>query len=244
MTVVLANIIKRNSGRAFSVAGNRRFGIAVGIGVILASLAYPMITFLLGLRVEGYSHLRDHISELGLATLPLNWVLTVVLLVDAALIFALAFAVAAHLGYAKSARSGPWLIGLFGLALFIGGVFPCDENCRPTSVAGLIHVLNIFPSIIATIGAPFAMRKTFALNTRLSVYGTMAFINGLLTIFFIIISMTVFPALDLEGLGQRLVLVLQLSFYILVATAVVHVALSANTFKTMSAVAALGGNTG
>ncbi len=57
----------------------------------------------------------------------------------------------------------------------------------------------------------------------------MAFINGVLTIILIIMAMTVLPAMDLEGLGQRLVLVFQLSFYIHVATAVVHVSLSPNT---------------
>lgn len=216
----------------------KRFFITIALGAIVASVAYPIIIFLLSMQVDGYSHIRDHISELGVSNIQYSWILTAVLILDATLIFGLAFAVQRSIGQRDHNRWAPILIGMFGVALLIGGLFPCDANCRPTSFNGWMHVLNILPSIVATIGAPFVMQKKFAEDQRLSLSSTVSFILGVLTVVFIFFSMTLFPMLNLEGLGQRFVLVLQLSFYVLTASSVIHVNLGQHNRRVVMSAAA------
>lgn len=200
--------------------------ITIALGAIIASFAYPLVTLLLAIQVEGYSHLRDHISELGLVTLPYAWVLNTVLIGNAVLVIGLAFAVQRSIGRPDQNRWAAILIATFGVALLIGGLFPCDLNCRPTTFHGWMHTINLLPSAVATIGAPFLMQRKFAEDPRLNLFSSVSFILGVLVIVFVLLAMTLFPVLDLEGLGQRLVLSLQLSFFVLVASAVVHVSLN------------------
>ncbi|HSM18039.1 MAG TPA: DUF998 domain-containing protein [Gemmatimonadales bacterium] len=205
---------------------HRQLFIVIALGVIIASFFYPIVTIVLAQQVEGYSHMRDLISELGVSTLPFAWILSAVLLIDALLIFGLAFAVHGSIGIGQrdQKKLASALIGLFGLSLFIGGLFPCDVNCDPESINGWIHTLNIVPSIIAIWGAPFLLRKKFASEERLpAFFATSSYIVGVLLVVFVLASMFLFPMLELTGFGQRLVLVLQLVFFSLVAAAVIHV---------------------
>ncbi len=195
----------------------------IGLAVIIASLAYPLTVWVLGLQGEGYSHVRDHISELGVAGLPFAWVLRAVLVTDAVLVLGLAWAVRESIG---DPAGHPWahrLLALFGVALLVGGLFPCDVDCEPTSLAGTLHVLNAVPSLVATIGAPFVMSRKLAEDPRLSVFATLSLVLGALVVAALVAAMSAFPALGLIGLGQRVVLAFQLCFYVLVGLSVVHV---------------------
>lgn len=200
---------------------NRRLAIFVALAVIVASLAYPLGAWLLGRAVVGYSPLTQQISELGVSSLPHAWVLTALLVVDAVLVVALAFAVRRSIG---SPSEHPWavrLLALYGVVLLIGGLFPCDAQCRPTTWRGLIHVLNALPSIVAAIGAPLWMSRKLAEDPRLSILASLSFCLGVLTAVAIVAAFTVFPWLQLPGLGQRVVLTFQLSFFVLTSFAVI-----------------------
>ena len=207
---------------------NRRVSVAIATLVIVESLAYPLAVWLLSLSAPDYSHMRDQISELGVAGLPYAWVLTAMLVVDAVLLLGLALAVHFCIGDKDRNRWAARLLGLFAFTLLIGGLFPCDEDCRPTTFAGLMHVLNLLPSLVATIGAPFLMRKKFLEDPRLSIFATLSFVLGVLVTVAILAAMSVFPMLDLAGLGQRIVLVFQLGFIVLTAVAVIRVNTASN----------------
>jgi len=204
----------------------RTLASTLAIATLIAIVAYPIVTLLLGFQLDGYSPVRDHISELGQSGLPTAGALQGVLILDGLLVFALAWAVHHQVGDSARHPWGPRLVALFGVALVIGGLFPCDANCRPTTFAGAIHVLNVLPSAVATIGAPFAMARRFGSDPRLPWARTLALALGGLSVAAIVAAFGVFPALDMEGFGQRVVLTFQLSFYGLVALSLLHVTAS------------------
>ena len=194
----------------------------IALAVIVASLAYPLSAWLLGRAVPGYSPLTQQISELGVSTLPHAWVLTAILLLDAALVVGLAFAVRGSIGRPEV---NPWafrLLVLYGTVLLIGGLFPCDAQCRPTTFRGLVHVLNVIPSAVAAIGAPIWMSRKLAEDPRLQMLASLCFSLGALTVVAIVAAFGLFPWLELPGLGQRIVLGMQLSFFVLTSFAVIH----------------------
>ena len=201
----------------------RRLLLAIALASIVASLAYPLVALLLGLQVEGYSHLRDQISELGRRELPHAPILNTVLVIDAALVIALAVAVRLSIGEGRGSRWAVALIATFGGALLLGGLFPCDADCLPTTFSGWVHALNALPAAVATIGAPFAVSRLFARDPRLALFASGAFVLGVLVVVSVLAAFTLFPLLDLGGLGQRLVLAWQVGFFVLVGGAVVHV---------------------
>lgn len=175
--------------------------VIIALGVIIASFIYPVATLILGLQVEGYSHLRDLISELGVSHLPYAWILTTVLIVDSVLVIGLAIAIQQSIGQRGQNQWAAIFVGLFGATLLIGGLFPCDIDCRPNSLNGWMHVLNFLPSLVATVGAPFLMQRKFAEDKRLSLFATASLILGVLTVVFVASSVVIFPLLALNGLG-------------------------------------------
>ena len=95
----------------------RNLSITVALGTIVAAILYPLVAWLLGLQVEGYSHLRDHISELGLTSHPHAWILSAVLVADGVLLLVLASVVHRTIGEPRQDRWAGWLLGTFGAAL-------------------------------------------------------------------------------------------------------------------------------
>lgn len=207
-----------------------KLSTAIASSVIVAALSYPLCTWLLARSVPGYSHLEQQISELGVADLPYGWLLTAVLVVNGLLVIGLAFALRATLGpYSPSWRDDRdqhrWafrLLLLYAAALLIGGLFPCDVDCRPTTWRGAIHVVNLLPSMIATLGAPFVVARRLAEEPRLALLSSLCFTLGILTSVAVVAAFGVFPALQLAGLGQRIVLTFQLGFFVVVAFALIH----------------------
>ena len=202
------------------------FSSIVAFGVIIASMIYPLCAWLLGRSVAGYSHLHQQISELGVSDLPYAWVLTAVLLVNATLVLALSGVLRARVASSKRHRWAPRLLALYGIVLAIGGLFPCDAGCRPTSLPGLIHVLNVLPSMIAIVGAPLLVSRVLADDARTSLLSSVCHAIGVLTIVALLAALAAFPALGLPGLGQRVLLTFQLAFFVVLGFAVLHVQLT------------------
>ena len=197
-----------------------RLSTAIASALIVATLVYPIAAWLLGRTVPGYSHLEQQISELGVSGLPYAWVLTVVLLIDATLVLAISRALR-NVGGDRH-RWSLRLLVLYAIVLALGGLFPCDEHCRPTTMAGLVHVLNVLPSLVAVVGAPLLMSRRLADDPRLTLVASMCFTIAVVTGAAVIAALGVFPALGLAGLGQRIVLACQLSFFALLGFAVIH----------------------
>lgn len=199
--------------------------ILIAIGTIVGAISYPIAVYLLAIPVDGYSHTVNMISELGVAGIEHSWLLTLILLIEGALALGLAYSVQKCLIERDKIDLSVILIALFGLSLIIGGAFPCDESCRPTSLNGWIHVLNSIPSLVATLFAPFVIARRFRENEAVSNLSTLTFIIGTLLIVSLLFAAVLFPMFNFNGLGQRIVLAFQLSFFVIVAYAVVHLSL-------------------
>lgn len=183
---------------------------AVGGAVIAAAFAYPVVVWWLGRAVEGYSHVTQQISELGVDGVPLAWVLNGVLVIDGALVMALAWAL-----------RGPWLVGVLGATLIVGGLFPCDAGCRPVSFAGWVHVVNGVPALVATLVAPFLLARRLAGDPRMMDLGRITRVVAVVMVVAVIGAFAT-GALGFGGLGQRAVLALQLGFLGLAGLAAVR----------------------
>ncbi len=153
--------------------------------------------------------------------------LNATLVVNGLLVLGLALAVRRTVAAAPEDRWAAVLVATFGVALVLGGLFPCDADCRPTTVQGWVHLLNVVPAGVATIGSPFLLHRAFARDARLTLFSSASLILGVLVAAAVLAAFGLFPHLQLEGLGQRIVLALQLASVVLTATAVVHVSLHA-----------------
>ena len=109
----------------------------------LCGIAGPMIFAVLvtvsGTMYEGYSHATQAVSELGgvEAEQPLLQNINFFILGPMFILFAAGL----HLGIRAGSGSkiGPALIGVFGLAVILNGIFPCDAGCDPETWKGFAH---------------------------------------------------------------------------------------------------------
>ena len=200
--------------------------IVVGALTLIGAATYPVAVVVLADQAAGYSHTSDFISELGEAGVEHAWLLNFMLLAEGLITIALAWAVQKSIIRGNRPDLAVILIGLFGVSLLVGGLFPCDVGCEPSSLNGWIHVLNAIPSALATLATPFLMTKRLRRHPDTRGLASLSFVTGILTVAFVLSSATLFPLIGYNGLGQRLVLITQLFFYVLIAYAVIEVNLT------------------
>ncbi len=195
------------------------------LGVIVAVILYIFTVIVLGSLRPGYNHLTQYISELGEVGASNAIILNSVLILDGLLIIAFAFGL--HRGISEGKRSwiGPALVAVFGVGLVGGGIFPCGPGCAPESSQTIMHNLAGFPALVAIIFAPLIISRRLKRDSRWKGYDTFSLVIGIAAIPLIIANFTVFPSIGFAGLGQRLVLVVQLGWYIVMAIGLLRISM-------------------
>ena len=134
---------------------------------ILGPLVYFLLLTTLGFLWEGYSPLRDSMSELGAVDSPYKTMMNVLGFMGLGLSILL-FALAYHRQMEKS-----WLVKLTMLFLTIAGVFmivvgffPCDSGCVDVTATGKLHSLTSIPQSIALPLAAISSAFAFGRDRR------------------------------------------------------------------------------
>jgi hypothetical membrane protein len=106
---------------------------------------------------------------------PFGWVLTVGLILlgigSMSLVFGLARLVEGRWG-----RAGRWLVGVWGLGVLLGGVFPADPPGHwnePPSLAGMIHGNAAMLAFLALPAGALCLARTFRQDPRWRPHGSL-----------------------------------------------------------------------
>jgi hypothetical membrane protein len=141
-----------------------RFLLAAGLA---GPPAYFVLLTVLGLLWDGYSPVRDTMSELGAAGSPYRTLMNVagfmglgvvVLLFGAAYFMATQRSLSSALVVACLAVAGSFMIAV--------GFFPCDPGCVDVTTTGKLHSLTSVPQAIALPLAAVASSSVFLRDDR------------------------------------------------------------------------------
>ena len=199
--------------------------VATGMAGLLSVPIYVATVAGLGSRVDGYDHARQYVSELGATGAPDAVLFNAILVL---LGFAM-FVVAA--GYNHALRNRPWrrittfFIGLFGVGIVAGGLFPCDPGCAGQTLSAKLHGLLGLPTMFSTFVAPFLLahslrgdhgwpRRYRAIVLTAGATALPVFLSSLpvpQTLGFI----GYFHAVGLTGIGQRFFALFQLTWVVI-----------------------------
>lgn len=128
---------------------------------ILGCLIDTGATFLFGARIEGYNQFRIPMSQLGIASSPVAWQISIswVLMGILLIIFGLGLRFAFE-GNKRSAIIICWLLILYGFGEgLISGIFPADKAGEVHTWIGYVHNLIGGLGVIALMLFPLFMIK-------------------------------------------------------------------------------------
>ncbi len=179
--------------------------------ILVGVFAYIVAVALLGYLRPGYSHMTNLVSELGETGATYSYVLNITLIFNGLVMMLFAYCLHVTVNRGKGSKIGITLIGYLGLAVFFGGVFPCDKGCvNPETLSGYLHLITGLPVMLALpIGLIiFAKRLNNDKNWRQ--LSRFSLLIGILLLPLFFASATLFPMLKLSGLGQRIATTFQL----------------------------------
>ena len=175
------------------------------IAVILSISAYVVSTVYLAQLNEGYSHLRHFVSELGKPNMPLHDLLNFSLIAIGLSFWGMAYVLYRILGWSKFTTPGITFLALFAGTIFFEGIFPCEGDCmNPSTLSGFIHGIVGLPAIVFSPLATIYLSKGMRNDGHFRDIWKVCYLLGILTAVAMLLAMTVFPYLDLMGLGQRI----------------------------------------
>lgn len=177
---------------------------------LLGALVFAGAAIVGGALFEGYSHIRQFISETYATGTPWSDALRFGGMVPAGLFIAVfAFLAARVLPAPRSGRIGFILLGVaYGLGTVAVGFFPCDFGCDPgQSDPSIAHVLHFAAGTFTFLLTPFALLliafaarqwpNAGALSSGLLLLGTIMLL-GAAALFLV-------PVDGLQGLNQRII---------------------------------------
>jgi hypothetical protein len=171
-------------------------------------LVFGTLVIVGGAVEEGYSHMRQAISELGgveaddPAVQNLNFLVTGLLV--------MAFAIGLHRTPSLRGGSvaGPLLVGLFGLGTAVAQpLLPCDPGCGGTTTIGFLHNATGLASFIAMVTGIFLLSRRFRRVPQWSDFATpsrVTAITGTLALILWIAVGKIAGVESVNGLLQRL----------------------------------------
>jgi len=176
---------------------------------ILGALLFVTASILGGWQIEGYSFIRQYISESYASGLPNTQYLRNMFIGSGVLLTLFGFMATVVLPSSKGVKIGFVLFGLFyGLGTVTTGFFPCDIGCpsdiENASIAQLIHnaagflTYAIIPFCLLGIG--IASRKWGA-SLPISMY---SLVCGVIALVFVVLLFGN-PTGSLIGLFQRII---------------------------------------
>ena len=170
---------------------------------VIGPLVFIIVFILEGLTRPGYSAWRHYVSQL--ATGDGGWMQVVNFLVCGTLVVAFAIGLRHAMHGSRGSIGAPVLIGLFGTALVVAGVFPTDPALgypvgatRVHTVHGMIHGLAGLAAFSLLAASAFVMARHFSPEPGAGRWALYNLGVGLLIVAFFIASTTV-STLDARG---------------------------------------------
>jgi hypothetical membrane protein len=120
------------------------------IGIIIAGLNY-----------DGYSHIKQEISQLGGSDSELAWIQNLNFYLLALSVIGFSFALHRAVGNGKGSIIGPILISMLGFSSAgLNSVLPCDPLCEGITAAGKLHLITgVFGFAAMAIGLIVLSRR-------------------------------------------------------------------------------------
>jgi Protein of unknown function (DUF998) len=181
-----------------------RFLITCGA---VGPLLFILVFLIEGATRPGYSAWHNYVSSLG--TSPQGWMQIANFLVCGLLVLCFAVGLRQVLHSGKGSVWGPLLIGIFGLALIVAGIFVTDGSLGyppgstnrggPQTIHGTIHGVAGLIAFSTLAIACFVMSRRFAGDPNWKGWALYSFIAGLLVAVFFVAS-TAVSALDEGGI--------------------------------------------
>ena len=171
---------------------------------LIGPLLFIVVFLIEGATRPGYSQWRHYVSQL--ATGPGGWSQVINFLLCGALVLLFAFGLRASIAGTRGSIGGPVLIGLFGIALLVAGLFSTDPALGyPPGAAqvhtahGMIHGLAGLTAFSLLPAAALVMAWHFAADPEARRWTLYSTIVGLLIVVCFICSTGV-SVLDERGL--------------------------------------------
>ena len=181
------------------------------IRLLITGGAIGPLLFILALLIEGatrpgYSPWRNYVSSLSLS--PEGWMQIANFLICGSLTLCFAIGLRSVLRSGRSALWGPLLLGIFGLALIIAGIFVTDRSLGyppgtsgggPQTPHGTIHGVAGLIAFTSLSAACFVMSRRFVGDPKWKGWTLYSLVSGTIVIVFFIAS-TVASVLDEKGI--------------------------------------------
>lgn len=174
--------ILERGGRPVELKGGSRLNRWLALGGMIGTLLFLPIAFLIGETRDGYSHLAHRVSALAQSGAPEPWAQTINFIVLGILVIGLAIGLRREWGEGKASRLGPALIGAFGLAVLLNGVFPADPLDAPDTLAGTLHSTTAGLGFLGVIAAMFLLSRRFAEDEEWQHLASLSRLSGVATI--------------------------------------------------------------
>lgn len=109
-----------------------------------------------GAQYEGYSHASQAISELGGVEAKHPFIQNATFTIAGVLIMAFALGLHRGIGQGRGSRSGPLLVGYFGvIAAVAQPLLHCDSGCEFETLTGTMHNVTGMSGFVALITGIF-----------------------------------------------------------------------------------------
>ncbi len=188
---------------------NNKISKLLALGGLAGPVLFTFTTIINGFNRPGYDHLNQFISELGATgTTHANLMNFLGFLPSGILVTCFGISLFLLLPNRWISKIGTVLIFVFGIGMFLAGIFSCDEGCPlqgslESTIHDRISAIAFISVIIGTITLGFSFLKTNFLKK----YGAFAIISGFMAALFLALMLNSFDTKIFTGLWQRLLLV-------------------------------------
>ena len=190
----------------------------VGLFAIICILLYIGSIAILGSMNNNYDHTVNLISELGKPNMKYNFILNTTLVFSGISLITMAYYLKRALPKSRARKVGVISLGLFGLSVISGGLFPCEIDCmNPTTTSGYLHAYLGLPTNITSPLSFIALSRSMKTSQQFQPLSNISLWLGILSCITLATSFTLFPELNLIGLGQRVAVFFQLSVPFLIS---------------------------
>jgi hypothetical membrane protein len=196
------SIMQTENNHTMDYNSATRFLIAGGV---IGPLLFIVAILIEGATRPGYNAWHNYGSSLSLGDLGWMQVANFIICGLLTLCFAVGFRQALHSG--RGSVWGPIMLGIFGVALIVAGIFVTDpslgypagtHSSGPQTLHGTIHGVAGLIAFTSLAIASFVMTRRFASDPNWKGWALYSFITGFVVIVFFIAATTV-SALDENG---------------------------------------------
>ena len=174
---------------------------------IAGPIIFALGIILAGTQFDGYSHIKQEISQLGGIDSQYPWIQNFNFYLLSLCVVGFAFALHKAINGGSGSALGPILIGVFGVSSAgLSGVFPCDALCEGVDAAGKLHLITSLIGFVSFAIGLIVVSRRMKKAERWQTWGRYTLITGILAfvLFFVAGAAGGDEADGLDGLLQRI----------------------------------------